>query len=236
MPSAHSLAGQRAFRNPVPDVMPLERREEVMLSVYASSMHENLTAALREFLPDDLWRLLRSLEVAVRGTPRRRDLHGSLREFLDHADQGVGCWRDFRRVRERVLTIAARHGLRGWDPPDKPKYRNSAPLETHHHDAVMATESTLLAYAAQCVSRWLAQRTLFDELDRPKQQVAWRREIVTLLASCDLGCERIATLATSRIWRIHPCPNLKRGELIKLLKADLRSSRRPRPSRSAAIV
>ena len=147
-PWPHSLAGQRAFRHPVPDQLPLEDRQAAMLSGYASTMDDNLTAALREFMPDQLWRLLRSLQVAIQGTPRRRDLRESLTEFLTHADDGVLCWRDYRRVRERVLKMMGERGGRGWDSYDAPRYLGSAPIESERRDALMNVEATLLDSAA----------------------------------------------------------------------------------------
>ncbi len=239
-PGEWPVSQMRASRSPLGDGVTLERRKEIALAIYVTEVDKTLEHALREFLPDDLWNLLRALELAEHGVTlgRKSALREGEAEYRSHADQLVLAWRDCRRLRERLLAMAAARGLRGWDDPDGPRYRNSLPPESQHRGALMSIENTLLQHASHRVALWLSARTRVARVDRAKHRVAVRRAVVALLADAGLGYERIAALVTSRTWRIAPCPilgTLGRVRVARLLKEDLRAGRRVAPTRSAPV-
>lgn len=235
-----SASQMRALRRPEPDGVPIEQRKTMALAVYVTEVDGTLELALREFLPDDLWNLLRALELAQTGVTRgrRNALRDGEAEYRSHADQLVVAWRDCRRLRLRLQSIAAARGLRGWDDPDAPRYLQSAPLETEHRLAIATVENELLQHAAYRVMLWLDARVRTARVDRHGHLVRVRRTIVALLSSSGLGYQRVAALITAPYWRVAPCPSLaKRGRdrIALALKADLRRGRRAAPARSAPI-
>jgi hypothetical protein len=235
-PDEWSVSRLRAARTASDDV-PYERRREIALAMYVFEVDNNLSIALRSFLPEDIWNLLRGLQQAEHGVGSNRmdALRDGEAEYREHADHFVQAWRDCYRLRERLVALARTNGLRGFDDPAGARFTNSRPLESQHLQSLLSVEHLLLEHAGYRAAMWLTARKRRAEVDRPKHRVGTRREIIGLLDDSDLGYERVASLATSTIWRIPPCPSMTRSQLVGVLKSDLRHGRRRPKSRSAPV-
>jgi hypothetical protein len=195
-PDEWSPAPMRVATTPESVDVPLERRHEIALAVYVSEIDPNLEIALRSFRPDDLWNLLRALQQAEHGVGRNRmsAVQEGEAEYRAHADQFVLAWRDCRRLRLRLVGLARQRGLRGFDDPSAPRYRNSLPPESQHLLSLTSVENLLLSQAGYRVALWLTQRKHISVVDRARHLVRTRREIVALLASAGLSYERVASM------------------------------------------
>lgn len=240
---AGALHPMRALRPPGSDYDGMsEHMQQFALKEYVTAIDRNLALALRSFMPDELWALLRAIEAADTGpSPSRVTvLNEGREEYRTLATEAVDAWRDVRRGRVRVLAMAEKRGLRGWDAPLQRRYLNSAPLESEYRTALMTVETSLLSYAGQRVALWLSACERADRVARSKRRgTTMRREVVALLGAAGLGYQRIVSLATSPLWRRAPCPRFAgprgRERLLTILKADRQRVPRGTAQWSAAI-